>query len=52
MKNVFADVSALAARAVSPLQIAYADVAPDTAPAVGQFLNNLDRSMAPAPAGM
>ena len=42
MKNVFADVSALAARNVSPLSIGYNDVALDTKPATSAYLNNLD----------
>ena len=52
MKNLFADVSAQAARLTSPLNITYENVAPDTKPTVSKFLNNLDRNFAPQPAGM
>ncbi len=45
MKNVFADVSTLAARTVSPLNIAYDAVAADTKPRVSAFLKTLDNSL-------
>lgn len=52
MKNVFADVSGLAARAVSPRNMSYEQVAPDTKPSVSAYLRTLDRGLSPQPAGM
>lgn len=42
MKNIFADVASIAARSVSPFNVA---PAADTAPTVNAYLNNLGRDL-------